>query len=162
MNMIVYPMGRMVKPTSWDRILQDEPLDIIPEKLVSDVNTTGPVTITLSGNVTNFGPGPITLSTVSTTYLYSTEPPRGWPGGNSPGFSSPREPTPYPRNRKERHTLASLTLDRIDAVASQVDKSFGPRTGYNDEKWNAAFWDRLIPPRERTSAAKHRHGRRPR
>ena len=43
MNMIVYPMGRMVKPTSWDRILQDEPLDIIPEKLVSDVNTTGPV-----------------------------------------------------------------------------------------------------------------------
>ena len=160
--MIVYPIGRMVKPTSWDRILQDDPLEVIPEKLVSDVNTTGPVTIIVSGNVTNLS-GPITISTTTSgsavTYLYSTEPPPSWPGGNSPGFSSPREPTPYPRNRKERHAFDSLSLERLDAVVAQVDKTFGPRTGYNDEKWNAAFWEKLNPPRERTSNARSRQAK---
>ena len=159
-SLIVFPLGRMVKPTSWDRILQDEPLDIIPEKLVSDVNSTGPVTITFSGNVTNFS-GPVVVQTATSTYLYSTEPSTSWPGDNSTGFSNPHEPPPFARNRKERHTLASLSPARIDAVTRLVDKAVGPRDGRNDSKWNAAFWYRLTPP-ERTSDERRRHARRPR
>ena len=164
---MVVPLGHYERPTAWDRLLQEEPLDIVPEKFVPAVTSTpAEVTITVAGGgfASNIQAGTVltiedaiargnymvmgrrmgmTSYAMAEMAAYAT-----YVNGNQPLSGTPQRP-PWPRNRRERHILASLSRERLVEIAKKVDKSVGVYGQCSDTRWNVAFWE-AATPRERT------------
>jgi hypothetical protein len=178
-QVVVVPLGHYGRPTAWDRILQDEPLDVVPDKFVpAVVSTPSEVTITVLGN---FGSNVSTVLSIEDALFRGNYMVMGRQtgmsfsmgtrveyelcqtcvDGNQPLEGMPERP-PWPRNRRERHILAALSRERIVEIAKKVDKDVGVYGQISDTRWNVAFWE-AATPRERTVDDARRPGaRRPR
>ena len=115
-QVVVVPLGHYERPTAWDRILQDEPLDVVPDKFVPEVEDA-----LFRGNYMVIRQTGMSFS-MGTRVEY--ELCQTCVDGNQPLEGMPERP-PWPRNRRERHILAALSRERVVEIAKKVDKDVG-------------------------------------
>ena len=172
-------LGHWKKPSAWDRVKQDEPLDPVEGSFEPTVPTasTGPILITITGSQqTSFSSDYITrLVTQSGTEVWSNFGPgtqgtnfNRQPGEVSTAYDYGNLPTvaplncPYATNRQERKILEALG-DKLPAAIERAVKIIGKPEG-GPAEWNRKFFEFVSRgpqwrdrPRERSGhARRHR------
>jgi hypothetical protein len=125
-------LARWSSPSSWDRLLQDDPLEPLSGEWVPAVNSTGPVALTISGTglgCSNYGTFTVTSPTMG-TLLCGPAPGEHWDPGNG---SWP----PFPRNHRERNIWWSIQRKLPDLIR-RAEKKIGKRI--DTPEWNSKFW----------------------
>lgn len=141
-------LARWKKPSAWDRVLQDEPLDQVQGEWVPDgacnFATTGttitiPVGTVITNNAEDFS---VTTAATKISFGYNTWQSSAYGYSNEPQPGQRWEPTtwlPYPRNRNEKRTLKAIE-GRLSELVEVAEEKFGLRGQGSESEWNTNFW----------------------
>lgn len=159
--------GKWVKPSAWDRIKQDEPLDELKSEFVPDlaaIPTT--VVITMSSTCTatsNFIHAQIGFTNTEPRLLGAFE--RAQNQGMTTAFGlnygfrsleNEYREFPYARNTRERRILESLGK-KLPETIRKAARALGAPDG--SAEWNHRFFKFVSRAPARSGGTSHRRGR---
>jgi hypothetical protein len=167
LTLLQITLSRWEAPSSWDRVLQDEPLDPMKSKLVdnfaTNVSSTGTITIPLGTAFTSTAANGVFIMTDVKDNLQRAvdeavfreidwaNDTRGMNGQrdrtstyggnlNAPPRELPTGEIPFPRNHKERRIWKSVER-RLTALIRKAELHLGARIETaSKSEWNDEFW----------------------
>lgn len=148
-------LAKWQNPSAWDRIVQDEPLDPVEGKWVSNVacnaSADGTISITVGVSLSTAAGQVFTVTDVNRTEIAVARivgtrieqagqyPSTAYPYGNEPDPARPLPAfVPYPRNHKERRIYKSIER-KLPELIRKAERKLGPRE--LSEEWNDRFWN---------------------